>query len=462
MCRLALVCIRTGWLRRSRRLLVFAPVAVIVFAAVTGCGGGDRADTGTQFGTAGKVRTDFGGDEVANALAIQADGKIVAAGHKGRAFALARYTRDGKLDASFGTAGRVVTDFGVARADKCMEPFCQHGAAAVSIQGDGKIVAAGGKGSEFALFRYLPDGRLDRAFGRGGQVVTDVGARPNRFQADWQRGAKALAILPDGKIIVAGAGPGEFALARYTPNGRLDGSFGRGGLVFTGFQASAADYAEALAVQTDGKIVAAGRSFTLFALARYMPNGRLDATFGTGGKALPNVGGDDYDSAEAVATQVDGKIVVAGWTGPRFPGAIVARLTSRGRFDPSFGSGGMASGAPSQNHGGPGGSAGAYAVAIARDATIVTAGANSYLVNPCCSGRYVENLVLNRFAHDGHPDPTFGKRGAVETRFGGNLQVTAVAIEGDGKIIAAGGSGRSRRNRDFLLVRYRRDGSIDS
>ena len=97
MCRLALVCVRIGWLRRSRRLLVFAPVAVIVFAAVTGCGGGDRADTGTQFGTAGKVRTDFGGDEVANALAIQADGKIVAAGHKGRAFALARYTRDGKL-----------------------------------------------------------------------------------------------------------------------------------------------------------------------------------------------------------------------------------------------------------------------------------------------------------------------------------------------------------------------------
>jgi uncharacterized delta-60 repeat protein len=437
-------------------------VAVIVFAAMTGCGGGVRADTDTQFGTAGKVRTDFGGDEVANALVIQADGKIVAAGHKGRAFALARYTRDGELDASFGTAGRVVTDFGVAR--KCMEPFCRHGAAAVSIQGDGKIVAAGGKGSEFALARYLPDGRLDRAFGRGGQVVTDVGARPNRFQADWQRGAKALAILPDGKIIVAGAGPGEFALARYTPNGRLDGSFGRGGLVFTGFQvfqAGAEDYAEALAVQTDGKIVAAGRSFTLFALARYMPNGRLDATFGTGGKALPNVGGDDYDVAEAVATQVDGKIVVVGWTGARFPGAIVARLTSRGRFDPSFGSGGMASGAPSLGAG-PYAVAGAYAVAIARDGKIVTAGYESYLVNTCCSGRYVEKLVLSRYGHDGRPDPTFGKRGAVEAGFGKNLQVTAVAIDGDGKIVVAGGSGRSLRNRDFLLVRYGRDGSIDS
>jgi uncharacterized delta-60 repeat protein len=240
-----------------------------------------------------------------------------------------------------------------------------------------------------------------------------------------------------------------------TPNGRLDGSFGRGGLVFTGFQvfqAGAEDYAEALAVQTDGKIVAAGRSFTLFALARYMPNGRLDATFGTGGKALPKVGGDDYDVAEAVATQVDGKIVVVGWTGPRFPGAIVARLTSRGRFDPSFGSGGIASG---------GSSAGA-AVAFAREGKIITAGFESYPVNPCCSGRYVEKLVLNRYAPDGHPDPTFGKRGAVQARVGKNLQVTAVAIDGDGKIVVAGGSGGSLRNRDFLLVRYGRDGSIDS
>lgn len=441
----------------ARRLLVFAPLAVVVLAAATGCGGGGRADTGTPFGTAGKVRTDFGGNDVANALAIQPDGKIVAAGSKGRAFALARYTPDGQLDESFGTAGKVVTDFGVPRADKCVGA-CQHGAAAVAIQTDGKIVTTGGKGSDFALARYLPDGRLDPSFGRGGQVVTDVGARPNRFQADWQRGANALAILPDGKIIVAGAGPGEFALARYTPNGRLDGSFGRGGLVFTGFQAfqtGGEDYAEALAVQTDGKIVAAGRSFTLFALARYMPNGRLDATFGTRGKALPNVLGDDYDVAEAVAIQGDGKIVAAGSTGPRFPGAIVARLTSRGRFDPSFGGGGIASGALS--HG-----AGASAVAIARDGTIVTAGYESYLVNPCCSGRYVEKLVLSRYAHDGHSDPTFGKRGAVEARFGHNLQVTAVAIVGDGKIVAAGGSGRSRRNRDFLLVRYRRDGSVDS
>jgi uncharacterized delta-60 repeat protein len=418
---------------------------------------------GRQFGTAGKVRTDFGGDDVARALAIQVDGKIVAAGGKGRAFALARYMHDGQLDGSFGTAGMVVTDFGVARAPRCVE-LCGLGAAAVAIQGDGKIIAAGGKGSEFALARYLPDGRLDPAFGSGGKVVTDVGARPKTaVEAIWQRGANALAILPDGKIIVAGAGRDEFALARYTPSGRLDRSFGRGGLVFTRFQAGAdPNYAEALAVQPDGKIVAAGSSFTLFALARYTPNGRLDATFGTGGKALPNVLGDDYDSAEAVAIDGSGKIVVVGSTGPRFPGAVVARLTSRGRLDPSFGRGGMASGAPGQVHTGPAGSAGAYAVAMPRDGTIITAGANDYAVNPCCSGRRVENLVLNRFAHDGHPDPTFGKRGVVEAHFGDMLQVTAVAIEGNGKIVAAGGSGRDLRNRDFLLVRYNRDGSIDS
>ena len=144
MCRLALVCVPSGWLRRSRRLLAFAPVAVIVFAAVAGCGTRVPADSGTQFGTAGKVRTDFGGDDVAEALAIQGDGKIVAAGRKGHAFALARYAPDGELDESFGTAGRVVTNFGAPRASKCGEP-CAHGAAALAIQGDGKIVAPGAR-----------------------------------------------------------------------------------------------------------------------------------------------------------------------------------------------------------------------------------------------------------------------------------------------------------------------------
>jgi uncharacterized delta-60 repeat protein len=177
---------------------------VIVLAIATGCGGEGGAGGGAGFDDAGKVPTDFGGDDVANALAIQRDGKMVAAGRKGRAFALARYTPDGRLDESFGAAGKVVTDFGVARADKCVEP-CQHGAAAVAIQGDGKIVAAGGQGSDFALARYLPDGRLDPSFGRGGKVVTDVGARPDRFEGR-QQGANAIAIQSDGKIIAAGAG----------------------------------------------------------------------------------------------------------------------------------------------------------------------------------------------------------------------------------------------------------------
>jgi uncharacterized delta-60 repeat protein len=203
------------------RVLVSAAIALIPLVAAA-CGGGNGGGGRAGFGTAGKVRTDFGGDDIANALAIQPDGKIIAAGRTGSAFALARYTRDGRLDRRFGSGGKVVTDFGApAGKDALLSP---HGAAAVAIQGDGKIVAAGGRGSNFALARYLPDGRLDPTFGEGGKVVTDVRAHPNQFDAYWERGANAVAIQPDGKIIAAGAGPRDFALARYTREGRLDRS----------------------------------------------------------------------------------------------------------------------------------------------------------------------------------------------------------------------------------------------
>jgi uncharacterized delta-60 repeat protein len=166
-----------------------------------------------SFGPNRKALTDLGlsRDNIAFAVAIQTDGKPVAAGESAHDFALARYTTQGRLDPSFGRGGKVLTHF----------PAHIPGALAhaVAIQADGKLVAAGQRGypSDFALVRYTRNGNLDPTFGHDGKLVTGFGPRS-------QDGARAAAIQANGKIVLAGFRP--FALARYTADGRLDPSFG--------------------------------------------------------------------------------------------------------------------------------------------------------------------------------------------------------------------------------------------
>ncbi len=325
----------------------------------------------SSFGTGDKVITDFGStQDYARSLALQADGKIVVAGYTvgtDRNFALARYNADGSLDSSFGTGGKVITDFGG-----------NDYAYAVTLQADGKIVVAGSfddnDGSaddDFALARYNTDGSLDSSFGTGGKVLTD-------FHAGWQDIARSIVIGPDGKIVVAGQDNQDFAVARYNPNGSLDTSFDSDGRVTTAFPFRN-DVVHGVALQADGKIVVAGESSTDFALARYNANGSLDASFGSGGTVLSDFGvvdiatglvlqsdgkivvagysttGSGYnfqfaryntngsldasfgnngsvvtdfgnaDQAHAIALQADGKVVAAGYAGNDF--ALARYLT---------------------------------------------------------------------------------------------------------------------------------------
>src|SRR5206468_3408648 len=215
------------------------------------------------------------------AVALQADGKIVAAGSyvdifgtAGHGFALARYNTNGTLDPSFGVGGVVLgLNLGAALA--------------LAIQGDGKIVVTGSSGADVfsnadvALARYNPDGTPDIDFGCGtpgtcsGIVLTDFG--PGRDEG------RSLAIQADGKIVLTGGDPSGdyFGLARYNPNGSPDASFGTGGLMTTplgGFGLSEIE-AVALALNpSDGKIVLAARSGA-FVLARYNTDGSLDTSF---------------------------------------------------------------------------------------------------------------------------------------------------------------------------------------
>jgi len=272
----------------------------------------------TSFGTGGKVTTSFGQVSAdATSVAVQPDGKIVVAGYAningGYDFALVRYNANGTLDTTFGSGGKVVTEFGVQQ-----QGYSYAQGSSVALQLDGKIVLAGvayiGSGRDIALARYNSNGTLDTTFGTGGKVMSDF--TPNDL-------ASAVAIQPDGRIVVAGMANTQrgfgFALVRYNTIGAVDVSFGTGGKVTTDFGLAEQGFSNALAgslvMQTDGKMVAAGRAYINggfhSGLARYNSNGTLDTTFGTGGKVTAVFAGpDDQDAFGSLAVQHDGKIVV--------------------------------------------------------------------------------------------------------------------------------------------------------
>jgi uncharacterized delta-60 repeat protein len=193
----------------------------------------DRTNPGAgaldlTFGGDGKVTTAIGlSHDYASSMAIQADGKIVLAGASKNGsyvdFALARYNADGSLDTSFDGDGKLTTPIGSSDDDV----YC------VAIQADGKIVAAGysynGSNNIFALARYNPDGRLDTSFDGDGKLTTPIGSSSGY--------ARSVAIQADGKIVAAGyAWNGtydDFAIARYNADGSLDTSFDGDGILTT-------------------------------------------------------------------------------------------------------------------------------------------------------------------------------------------------------------------------------------
>jgi uncharacterized delta-60 repeat protein len=239
-------------------------------------------------------------------IAIQSDGRIVAAGSTSSEFALARYNSNGSLDTSFGSGGKVTTSFGSGTDNL---------AGGVVIQSDGRIVASGSSrtaSQRFALARYNSNGSLDTSFGSGGLVTTAF--------AGSNAGAASVAVAPDGKIVAAGSSDNgsssRFALARYNTNGSLDTSFG-GGTVTTAFGSNPEDTAASVAVQPDSRILAAGSTLNgttrRFGLVRYNSNGSLDTLFGSGG-LVTTVFANQGSDAAGVAVQPDSRIVVAGTT----------------------------------------------------------------------------------------------------------------------------------------------------
>ena len=283
----------------------------------------DTAVNGT-----GKVTTSIGSVGIqGTGVVVQSDGKIVvsAISHNGtdNDFVLLRYSANGILDTSFSGDGIVITNVG------------DDIAFSVALQSDGKILVTGGSLNNFALIRYNSDGSLDTTFNGTGIVNTPIGPAND---TGWK-----VAVQSDLKIVVAGesfnGSNTDFAVVRYNTNGSLDTTFNGTGKVTT-FIGTGDDVGYGLALQSDGKIVVSGSSFNGtdrdFAVVRYNANGSLDTTFNGTGKVTTPVGsGDDWGLR--MVLQSNGKIVVTGdsFTGSNKDIAVV-RLNANGSLDTTF------------------------------------------------------------------------------------------------------------------------------
>ena len=435
------------------------------------------------FGTGGRVQADFdGADDSAQALAVDSLGRVVAAGTASldgtRSAAVLRCLADGSPDPAFGTAGRATSAIAGASTNEGRD---------LVIQAGGRIVVGGQArlttNDRFALFAFTSAGAPDTTFGDNGHTLTAVGSGSN-IQSQGQ----SLIELTGGQLLLVGAGTASgtprAALARYSAAGFLDTSFGTAGMVLT--SAGSGETRAAAAVQlADGDLLVAATltgTSTRFAALRYNPGGSLDTSFGTGGIALtafagyeaegsalaatadgfilagtlggttsdfglalcadtgalnPAFSGDGrlalnlqrnppFSQARSVQRQADGKIVLAGSVatdhGIDF---VVCRLLADGSADPDFGTQGRAILAisPEDDF--------AYRMLIQPDGKILVAGTS-------VQGGYEQACVVRLLAN-GSLDPDFGNGGIFVDQAGGaDCGAYALALQSDGKIVAAG------------------------
>jgi len=378
-------------------------------------------------------------------LAVQTDGKIVLAGFSGNnsayetAFTIVRHNVDGSLDASFDVDGIVRTEVSTSN----------DGATSVAIQEDGKIVAAGisledlGPTSFFAVVRYNSDGSLDNSFDSDGIVTTLV--------SDYSS-ASALAIQSDGKILAGGKtydGVGYgFALVRYNEDGSLDNSFGGDGIVTTlvGF-----GYLEEIVLQADGKILAFGyASATMgqqFCVVRYNLDGTPDSSFDSDGIVYTDFFGAPAKARTGVV-QADGKIVAGGWAAdPGLENFALARYNADGSLDETFGDGDGIVITHINEY-----SSIIESLELDADGKILAGGFG------LVTGGNWQDFAIARYEEDGHLDASFNSGDVILTPIGSHDFLSTVALQNDGKILGAGTTNlEDCEGSKFVVVRYSED-----
>jgi uncharacterized delta-60 repeat protein len=372
----------------------------------------------TSFGVGGRVSTPGEGD--ARAVLVESGGRIVAVGR--RAVGVNFHFQFGA--AGYDAAGNLDSGFGTGGIATTSLGGSDDEAFDAADDRDGGFVAvgrtdvAGPINTDFAVARYTADGQPSPAFPTGGFVKTDVAGRDD--------GAKAVAVQPDGKIVAAGFAQTspinvDFAVVRYNPDGTLDHSFGGDGIVTTDL-GDLGDGANAVAIQPDGKIVAVGVSGENVALVRYLPGGQLDPSFGGTGTVVSDLGFDDV--ANGVAITSGGTILIAGTRlGPHTNlDAFVASYGPSGKLNLGFGDFGIADTDLS------GGDDFGNDLALDSHGDIVVVGS--------ASSSTVTDMALLRYRTDGALDTSLTTDFHGAGDFG-----NALAIDAQGRILAAGTSG---------------------
>ncbi len=312
---------------------------------------------------------------------------------------------------------------------------------AVAVQPDGKIIVAGSSSSasdkDFMLFRLLADGSLDPDFNFDGTVTTAVGSFDDEILA--------LALQEDGKIIAAGYSSNgsdrDFALARYYSDGTLDRNFGLEGLVVTAV-GNSDDEITGIAVQEDGAVVvtgtADGTAGRVIVLGRYRADGSLDTGFADSGFSFTGVGKEAQ--AESVALLEGQRIVVAGsYSDGESVGLMVVGFRPDGQLDEGFADNGIATPADSRRV------SEGYGMHIRNDGSIVVAGSVGE------EGK--RDAALFMFTATGNPVLEFEDKGVLVTPVSAEDDVLYDVVATDKKIAATGYT-TTGSNREFLFITY--------
>lgn len=273
--------------------------------------------------------------EFCHTIVIQADNKLILAGSSNGDFALARLNQNGDYDTDFSNDGKMIFSFGAGNGSKINK---------VLLQSDGKIIAVGqaynGVNFDFGIARFNTNGSLDTSFGTDGKAIIPIGPA-NDFGKD-------TLLQPDGKILIVGysnnaLGYDSLSAIRLNSNGSLDTSFATNGKIYYNIPSKDYCVAEAIALQSDGKILISGHADGDFAVMRYNTNGTLDTTFGNSGYTTTDFG-NSQDKVYAISIRPDGRIILAGHNYEQAVSTFldfgIASYNSDGSLDTNFDSDG--------------------------------------------------------------------------------------------------------------------------